>query len=304
MVEGFAKHEVNGKTKYRGRSRATLELLKVCQEIIRETAPITIRGVAYRLFVLGRIDSMAKSNVQAVGRTLGWAREENLVDWDSIVDESRQVERQPHWKDLESYGEAVAQSYRRDFWSHQSHRLLLISEKSTVAGILRPVLDAYGVSFFTAHGFNSKTKMHDFAEDVLRDPRRTVFLYVGDFDPSGMFMSKVDMPKRLAKYGCASDTYTLTRIALTDGDVNSHSRNLPSFQAEEKKTDPRHSWYVSNYGKRCWEVDAMDPNDLRDRIKSEIERYVEPGDWQQHKNIEQAQRETTRRVAQAMAAAK
>ena len=175
---------------------------------------------------------------------------------------------------------------------------MVISEKATVAGVLRPVMDEYGVPFFAAHGFNSKTKMHDFAEEILNDERRTVFLYVGDYDPSGMFMSEVDMMKRLQKYGCEYDTYTLKRIALTYG----QSLALPSFEAEEKKTDPRYGWYVRNYGERCWEVDAMDPNDLRALVESEISSFISQEDWKRHKQIEAEEQETTRRLAQAIGA--
>ena len=46
--------------------------------------------------------------------------------------------------------------------------------------------------------------------------------------------------------------------------------DLPSFPAADKKKDPRHDWFVENYGKRCWELDAMDPNDLRDCVEQAI----------------------------------
>ena len=167
-----------------------------------------------------------------------------------------------------------------------------------MAGILRPVLDDYGVPFFPVHGFNSATKMHDLAEEIGADERRTMLLYVGDYDPSGMYMSEEDLPWRLAKYGAGPD-YTLKRIALTNDDINS----LPSFEAEAKKKDPRFNWFVSRYGRRCWELDAMNPNDLRDRVKHEIELQIEPDDWAQHKRIETVQRETTRKIAAAMSQA-
>jgi hypothetical protein len=43
----------------RGRSKATLDLIEACKQIIEETEPITVRGICYRLFVAGHIDSMA-----------------------------------------------------------------------------------------------------------------------------------------------------------------------------------------------------------------------------------------------------
>ena len=34
---------------------------------------------------------------------------------------------------------------------------------------------------------------------------------------------------------------------------------LPSFSASDKKKDPRYKWFVQNFGNRCWELDALDP---------------------------------------------
>lgn len=134
----------NGRARgQRGRARATLVLLDACRAIIEEAAPITVRGVCYRLFVAGLISSMATKNTQKISRLLTQAREEGLIPWESIVDESRQIERLPHWMDLQQYSKVVKQSYRRDFWEHQDKRVIVISEKSTVAGILRPVLEEY-----------------------------------------------------------------------------------------------------------------------------------------------------------------
>jgi hypothetical protein len=288
----------------RGRSKATLKLLVACREIIAETAPITVRGVCYRLFVAGLLDSMAVKNTQKISRLLVAAREQGLIPWAWIVDESRQMETQPSWSDLEGYASAVEKSYRRDFWAHQPNRVIVISEKATIAGILRPVLDEYGVPFFPVHGFNSATKMHELADEIATDERHAVLLYIGDYDPSGLYMSELDLPGRLAAYGASNydGDYTLSRIALTIADVL--SGNLPAFNADSKKKDPRYNWFVRNYGRRAWELDAMNPNDLRERVKAEIEKFVKPGDWKRHKQIEAAQRETTRRIAAAMAAVK
>ena len=61
------------------------------------------------------------------------------------------------------------------------------------------------------HGFSSATTAHDIAEDD--DGRDLIVLYVGDFDPSGMFMSEEDLPARFDKYD--GDHIKLKRIALT-----------------------------------------------------------------------------------------
>ena len=96
-----------------------------------------------------------------------------------------------------------------------------MSEKGTVRGVLAPVLDQLAVGFLPVHGFSSATSAHDLAEDD--DGRPLIVLYVGDFDPSGMFMSEEDLPARFAKYN--GDHIQLRRIALT---VRQRGE-LPSF---------------------------------------------------------------------------
>ena len=67
--------------------------------------------------------------------------------------------------------------------------VVVISEKATVSGILRPALEEYGVPFMALHGYNSATKVYELAQEIQHDNRQHVFLYVGDYDCSGMPMT-------------------------------------------------------------------------------------------------------------------
>jgi len=246
--------------------------------------PITGRGIGYKLFTLRLIPSMATSEMAKVYRLLRLAREEGTIPWEWIVDETREFERVSTWANPAAYARAVARSYRRDFWNQQPVRCEVWSEKGTVRGVLAPVLDQYAVGFRVMHGFSGATTVHDVAEDA--DGRDLIVLYVGDFDPSGMFMSEEDLPNRLSKYD--GDHVTLKRIALT----RAHVRRLPSFPASDKKKDPRYKWFVANYGDRCWELDAMDPNDLRRVVEKEIKRLIEPVAWQRCEVVNRAEQES------------
>jgi len=42
---------------------------------------------------------------------------------------------------------------------------MVVSEKGTVRGLLRPVLDDLAVGFQVMHGFSSATIVHDISED-------------------------------------------------------------------------------------------------------------------------------------------
>jgi len=154
--------------------------------------------------------------------------------------------------------------------------------------VLAPILDEYGVGFRVLHGFNSATNMHDVADDY--NDRPLIILYVGDYDPSGLYMSECDIPNRLAEYG--GDHVVVKRVAL----LPEHLENLPSFPASDKKKDPRYKWFVANHGTRCWELDAMDPNDLRNLVEEAIKAEIEWVAWNRCAAVDKAERESLRHV--------
>jgi hypothetical protein len=270
-------------------AKASLDLIERMAAIIEEVEPITGRGVGYKLFVLGLIPSMSTNDMKRVYRLLKEAREQDMIPWRWIVDEGRAIERRPSWDDPDDFARAASQGYRRDFWSQQPLRCLVISEKGTVRGILKPVLDEYGVGFLPVHGFSSATAVHDLATDF--DGRLLSVLYVGDYDPSGLFMSEHDLPNRLAEYG--GQHVTIRRIALTRDQL----RGLPSFPATDKRKDPRYEWFTKNFGKRCWEIDALDPNVLRDCVEKHILACIYDRDaWDRCEQINKAESESLRTV--------
>jgi hypothetical protein len=270
--------------KGRGMAQRSLDLIKAMHAAAEAAQPITGRGIGYKLFTARLIRSMATKEMQRVYRLLKEARERGIIPWEWIVDETRGVERVSTWDDPEDYARCVANSYRRDFWNQQPVRVQVWSEKGTVRGVLQPVLDEYAVGFNPVHGFNSATNAHEAAKDD--DGRELIVIYVGDYDPSGMFMSEEDLPKRFAGYG--GHHITVKRIALTRYQVSA----LPSFEATDKSEDPRYKWFVANYGDRCCELDAMDPNDLRDRVEEAIRELIEPTAWQRCEVVNRAERES------------
>jgi hypothetical protein len=272
----------------RGRAQKSLDLIAAMYDICRDAQPITGRGVGYKLFTAGLIPSMARSQMLRVYRLLKEAREQDIISWEWIVDETRSLERTSTWSNPAEYARCVARSYRRDFWDQQPDRVEVWSEKGTIRGVLQPVLDQYAVGFRVMHGFSSATSVHDVA--AAHDGRNLIALYVGDFDPSGLFMSEQDLPSRLVEYeGYHVEVH---RIALTHEQVT----DLPSFPAADKSKDPRYQWFCSNYGKLCWEIDAMDPNDLRDCVERAIFELIEPVAWERCEVINKAEQDSLRTI--------
>lgn len=265
----------------RGRSQRSKDIVAATYEILLEIEPATVRAVCYKLFVRRLIDSMAKSETNKISRLLRIAREHGEIPWEWIVDETREAERISSWDNPEDYAKAVVRSYRRDHWSQQPTLVEVWSEKGTVRGTLAPILKEYGVTFRVLHGYGSATSVHQVAEETATDP--ILVLYVGDWDPSGLHMSEVDLPRRLDEYGADVE---LDRVALTEDDTNS---GLPEFAAEEKRRDPRYQWFVHQYGQRCFELDALDPNELRDRVEHAIRSEIDFEAWNRCKAVERAE---------------
>jgi hypothetical protein len=112
------------------------------------------------------------------------------------------------------------------------------------------------------------------------DDRPLIALYIGDFDPSGMCMSEQDLPKRIKEYN--GDHITLKRIALTADQTGT----LPSFSVETKTRDTRYKWFKQNFGDSCWELDAMDPRELRSLVETEITALIDRRLWDQQEQKE------------------
>jgi hypothetical protein len=231
---------------------------------------------------------MATKDMRRVYRLLKEVREDGTIPWEGIVDETRELERVSTWSNPAAYARCVARSYRRDFWKQQPARVEVWSEKGTVRGVLQPVLEEYAVGFRVMHGFGSATQVYDIASDD--DERDLIALYVGDWDPSGLHMSEADLPARLERY--EGYHVILKRVVLTEDQL----AGLPSFPATDKRKDPHYKWFVRNFGKRCWELDALDPNDLRARVEAEIQRHIDWGPWERCKMVERAERDSLQTI--------
>lgn len=274
----------------RGKTAQSLALIDACAEILTEIQPATVRAVCYQLFIRGLIASMAVQHTKRVSAQLVYAREQGIVPWEAIVDETRAPELHGlGWEDPAAFIASASQWYAKDRWVHQPRRFEVWSEKGTVRGILAPVLEQYGLTFRVVHGFASATAAHDVATASAALPMALEVCYVGDWDPSGLYMSEVDLPTRLAKYGA---NVQLRRLALLQEDTA--DENLPGFLAETKVKDSRYAWFVERYGSHCWELDAMNPVILRAVVADAIAAGIDQDAWTRCARVEQAEQRSMR----------
>ncbi len=295
----------------RGRSAKSVELVAAAADILEAIQPCSVRAVCYQLFTRALIDGMDKGTTNRVGQLLTRAREEGEIPWEWIVQEGRAIECVPTWADPAAYARTVQSSYCRNKWAGQPTRIIVVSEKGTIRGTLAPVLEALEVDFLPVGGYASATRVYELAQ-LDRDAQSLLLLYLGDHDPSGRGMSDSDLPRRLARYtsddpadkdwteamiegALADERLEVRRIALTTEDTTTLGPAL-GFPASDKVKDPRYAWFVERYGDRCWELDAMNPVDLRARVEDAIRAELNVSEWSRYVAAERVERESITRA--------
>ena len=178
--------------KGRGMAQRSLDLIDAMHAVTKAARPITGRGVGYKLFIKGLTASMARSEMARVYRLLLTAREQGIIPWDWIVDETREFERVVDMGrpgaicPLRRHAPIAATSGTSNRSASRCG-----ARRAPCAACSSRCSITYAVGFRVMHGFSSGTVVHDIAEDD--DGRPLIALYVGDFDPSGMFMSEEDL---------------------------------------------------------------------------------------------------------------
>ena len=100
-------------------------------------------------------------------------------------------------------------------------------------------------------------------------------------------MSQRDIPGRLERYG---GTAELFRLAILREQIAEHG--LPGFPAGTKSGDPRHDWFVENYGNTCWELDALPPPVLREVVECALLGLLDRDQWERARMVEAAEIES------------
>jgi hypothetical protein len=86
-----------GPKKGRGMGQRSLDLIVAMYEAAKAAHPITERRIGYKLFARALIASMATNDMKSVYRLLRLAREQGIIPWDWIVDETPAIERVSTW---------------------------------------------------------------------------------------------------------------------------------------------------------------------------------------------------------------
>lgn len=249
----------------------SLALIEQCNQIISiymgQGLRLTLRQLYYQLVSRNIIpnEERAYKNLSTLvsdGRLCG------EIDWSAIEDRIRIPSIPSQWSNITDLVESALYSYRLPRWEGQDYYVELWVEKDALAGVLRPIANEYHVTLMVNRGYSSQSAMYESSLRLIeQNDREQVIFYIGDFDPSGEDMVR-DIQDRLFMFGTKTQ---IEKIALTLGQVRKY--NPPPNPA--KHTDPRSRDFIARYGASSWEVDAIEPTELRNIIVSEIEARLD-----------------------------
>lgn len=258
-----------------------LGLIEVANEIIEEFTALgydlTLRQLYYQLVARAIIDNNENS-YKRISVLLSDGRLAGLIDWDAIVDRTRQVESLPHFGDVENGLAALRASFRLDKWATQENRVEVWVEKEAAIGIVARTCNRLDVPYFATRGYTSQTAMRDAATRLMgyydAEPSQyPVVIYLGDHDPSGMDMSR-DIEDRLEMF-MEGVPVAVTRLALNMDQI----RQYDPPPNPTKFTDRRSAKYNDLYGFEGWELDALSPDVVDALITAQINLDLDKEEW-------------------------
>jgi hypothetical protein len=275
----------------------TLEMIaranQICAEYRAQGFDLTLRQLYYQFVARGWLPNKQQS-YDRLGVTCVKARENGMMDWNYLVDRTRNLQSVGHWDDPADILEAVARQFRIDKWAEAPHRVEVWVEKEALAGVIERAARAADVAWFSCRGYVSSSEIWGASmrlQEYLREGKSVTVLHLGDHDPSGLQMSE-DIEKRLTQFvghhvGWRIQNLEVKRIALTQEQIDQY--DPPPNPAKE--TDSRYQWYVDQTGlDESWELDALDPNVIVDLVTQEVEALRDPDVWTEARREEQRHR--------------
>lgn len=173
----------------------------VCDEYAESGMVLTLRQLYYR-FVANNWITNKQTEYDRLGELCRDARMAGLMDWDHLIDRTRNLQTMRTWESPQKAMKEMAKRYLRDLWAPQGRRLEVWIEKDAAIGVVEGVCTQNSIPFFSCRGYTSMSEMHDAAQRLrwhMEQGNQVTVLHIGDHDPSGLDMTR-DITDRLRTF--------------------------------------------------------------------------------------------------------
>jgi hypothetical protein len=245
------------------------------QIIAQYKTRLTIRQIYYRL-VSKHIISNTSSQYKYLVKILVDARWNRQIPFNVIEDRTRQfigedyelVAPKDYFQQWLSAFKECQNFHSLPVWLEQETYVEVWLEKQALQGIFQEVTDQWKITLFPCRGYPSLTKIYESARRIKNrsNGKPVEILYFGDYDPSGEDIIRA-IENNLSGFDIE---FEIRKIAILDEQISEY--NIPPMPA--KTSDPRYARFIAEHGEDAVELDAIDPDDLKQIIENSItERF-------------------------------
>lgn len=286
----------------------TEQLVGQVEQVLDEYSsflPVTARQIFYRLVGEHGYDKTEQAYARLC-ETLVRARRSGMIPFASIRDDGTAGGFPQTFDDVADFWRKVRDDAKHYSRNRQAGQPVFVEFWCEAAGMvpqLRRVAYPFSVPVLSTGGFSSVTVTWEIARRALQRDCPTVFLHVGDYDPSGesifdaqggdaaTFVRQVTHnQKQRETLGPLMDLEQIDigmgaelrpkRIALTEEQVVEHE--LPT--APPKRSDSRSANWI---GETC-QLEAMPPDVLARTVRAAIEAELDLDRYQEEIDLEAA----------------
>lgn len=241
--------------------------------------PVTLRQLFYRL-VMEQLIPNAEGPYKRLSELTADLRRKG--EFPPLFDRGRRILEPPTFAGVADGITALLQQYRLDRTIGQTAQVFIGVEKNALAGLLEAWFENYGLPVLPLGGFSSEDIDRRVKDRVHTDGRPAVLIIAGDFDASGMditrnFIQQTDCWK--AVHRIALDESLIDRLGLPVLEGKATDSRAARFIAEHPDIHERHDFgHTAIRGKRVRipvqvELDAVEPNMLRSLYLDAVAQY-------------------------------
>lgn len=279
---------------------ATQLLLAQVNEVFaqyRDQLPLTARQIFYRM--VGAYEYPKDERAyKRLTTMLVRARRAQLIPFHYIRDDGTAVAGGGGWDSVEQFWAYIRSAHRSFSINRMVDQQVQIELWCEAAGMLPQMERASrfaNVNCYSTGGFSSVTVTKEIADRVVMawddESKGTVFLHVGDYDPSGesIFTSMTeDVLMFVAGHigADARDAFRAHRVALTEDQVVAY--DLPT--APPKYSDTR----TANWDGETCQAEALPPDLLAQIVTEAVSEHVDTDILEQTRETELKEREDIR----------
>lgn len=263
----------------------------------KEGDSLTLRQLYYQ-FVSRDLIANQLNEYKRLSSLLSDARLAGLIDWNAIEDRTRSLMSYsfPALGSASGILESAASGHELDHWNDQDNYVEVWIEKDALVGVIERVCHQWRVPYFACRGYNSQSEQHKAGQRIARraaEGKEVHILHLGDHDPSGIHMT-VDNSERLTMFSGSS--VKLHRLALNMDQV----KKFKPPPNPAKETDSRFNGYAKKFGKKCWELDALEPKVIREITEKSIKKLIDHDVWKETDEREEAEKEEMYAIARSI----